>query len=140
MARTSTKPDLPGGITQAQRDELLAAIQAERPDVDTPTAAELTPRDLVVASLLKERDHLEGCPGARVEAYEERAIAPGPATRNIATAGDVVVVVRCITCAGVRYRRSPLDRSVALGANRHVDAVIAQALKDVEPEELDGTL
>ena len=140
----TTKTELPGGITEAQAKKLLEELAAD------PTSAgskprTLTPRERVVASLLRERDHLDGCPviddetaSAQVEAFEERSPAPGPQLRNMgAGPGSPVVVVRCMSCAGSRYFVSELAPHVPTGQGRHVSALIARTLT---PEPAAGEL
>jgi hypothetical protein len=75
--------------------------------------AELTVRDKVAHSLMRERDHLEGCPeytapgskgGGRVEVYTQTVVSPAPEVRALGLeSGDTVTIVRCIECARMRY-------------------------------------
>jgi len=146
----TTKPPLaalPGGITEAQRAALLTEL-ADDPTGARVRARTLTPREAVVASLMRERDHLDGCPvpddgkaSAMVEAYEERAPAPGPQLRSAgAVPGSAVVVVRCIRCAGSRYFVSGAPAHTPVGQGRHVSALIVNAPTTTEPAGLDTTL
>jgi len=140
-------PVLPGGITEDQRAQLLAEIVTD-PTGARSKARTLTPREAVVASLMRERDHLDGCPvpddgkaSAMVEAYEERAPAPGPQLRSAgAVPGSAIVVVRCIRCAGSRYFVSGALAHTPVGEGRHVSALIAETLTTSEPAGLDTTL
>ena len=146
MAETPS-PALPGGITEGQRAALLAELVADPTGARTK-ARTLTPREAVVASLMRERDHLDGCPvpddgkaSAMVEAYEERAPAPGPQLRSAgAVPGSAVVVVRCIRCAGSRYFVSTAPAHIPVGKGLHVTALIADTLTTTEPAGLDTTL
>ena len=138
---------LPGGITAKESAALLAALTS--PPVDEGAKRRpLTPYERVVASLLRDRDHLDGCPIrdadgqlAQVEAYEDRSPAPGQVLRNQgAVKGSPVVVVRCMTCAAQRHVLSPLPAHTKVGEGLHLKALIASTLTTVEPAGLDTTL
>ncbi len=136
---TTTTPSLPGGITTKDRDVLLKELAAD-PTNKGVTTRSFTPRERVIASLMRPRDHLDGCPivedetaSAQVEAYEEVTPAPGRTLRNQgALPGAVVVVARCITCSGTRYFVSLVPAHIGVGNGRHVSALITQTLTTVE--------
>src|SRR5688572_6320437 len=89
--------------------KLLEELKARAGETDQPDTIdrELTAREKVLARLLRERDHLDGCPAiddvrkasARTEAYGDTR--PPIPTRGIGP--KPVVVVRCVECGGSRY-------------------------------------
>lgn len=107
MARTTTKTT--AGALTPEELKLLEELKARADQHGAPDTVdrELTAREKVLATLMRERDHLDGCPAiddvrkasARTEAYGEtrppipaRGLGPRP-----------VVVVRCVECGGSRY-------------------------------------
>ena len=145
---TQTKAELPGGITEGQAKKLLEELAAD-PTTAGAKPRTLTPREKVVASLLRERDHLDGCPvidddkaSAQVEASEDRSPAPGPQLRKLgAGPGSPVVTVRCMSCGGDRHFVSELPPQVPTGQGRHVAALIARTLiPEPAAGELDTSL
>ncbi len=146
---TTTAPALPGGITIKDRDVLLKALAAD-PTNKGATTRSFTPRERVIASLMRPRDHLDGCPvfddetaSAQVEAYEELTPSPGRSLRSQgAVPGSVVVVARCMTCSGTRYFLSAVPAHVGVGQGRHVSALITHTLTaDGDATgDLDGSL
>ncbi len=148
MTTTPTKAAArPGGLTKTEADKLLKELEA-----DPTTAAKarpLSPRERVIGSLLRERDHLDGCPladdpkaaASRVEAYEERTPAPGPQLRNAgAVPGSAIVVVRCMGCAGMRYFVSEAPALTPTGEGRHVSHLIKTTLSGDADGDLDQSL
>lgn len=132
-ATTKTKTqDLIAGLTPAEVAQLRRDLAAEEARGGRDTIdRELTPRERVVGTFLRERDHMEGCPvhGAtsapyKTEAYDAEVTAPGAPLRAIgAQIGDTVTVARCHGCGGIRY---------LLGTTRHN---IARALTDGAPPD-----
>jgi hypothetical protein len=148
-ARAQTSPavrELVAGLTEEERAELLLEL-AERP-ADTGPPRDPTPRERLIADLLKDRDHLEGCPvldgtspAGLVEAYEQISPAPPPGLRALGVGpGDVVVVARCLKCAGVHHYASPAPAGTRYGEGLHVRALLTQRLAPAVAAELDGTL
>jgi len=138
MARntTTTPPDLEAALLEELEAETITEV---------PVATELTPRELEVAKLLRERDHLDGCPvignpgyrgSARVEAYAESIIAPQPVTRSLGLGkGDVVVVAHCMECGAQRYFAPPAGATLANAVGR----LLARIIRDRRGENPDGT-
>lgn len=73
------------------------------------TAAE---RDDRIRSNIRERDHLEDCPGiagdGRVEAFD----APQPSDANTGRPPRKVLVCRCLECGGHRVRETMTMRDI----------------------------
>lgn len=150
MATTPTTTTPPAGLTKKEADALRADLLDRPAGAITPRS--LTPRERLVASLLPDRAHLDGCPsigsdraGVEAEAYEQVATAPEPSlARQGITPNSVVIVVRCIRCSGVRYYPSPSTwPTVPVGEGRHVSAFLASQLDQAEAlaaSDLDGTL
>jgi hypothetical protein len=130
--------DLVAGLSEQERAELLAELADEQPGT-VPVRRDLTPRERLIAGILRERDHLDGCPVfgaadraiARVEAYDETRPA-GPAR----PVPEPVAVFRCLECGGSRY----LDGTVR-------DVLLAELRAELRAEgaepadgDLDGTL
>jgi hypothetical protein len=72
-----------------------------------------TTREERLHKLLGLRPHREGCPGehlggGRLEAWQERVVAPSNELRHLKP-GAHVSVVRCLECNGVRYLEGHLD-------------------------------
>lgn len=131
---TSKAKDLIAGLTEEQRAELLAELEAKPA---TPAGRlELTPRERVTAALLRERDHFDGCPVhgseeraiARVEAYDEVR----PAIPSKGQPATPCAVVRCIECGGMRY----LDNTTVVDELRRALA----GDDEVADGDLDGTI
>lgn len=106
-AKSATDPNT--GLTREQALEALARLEEREPG---PQFRELTDEERVIASWLRDRDHLDGCPsitdvevaGRAVEAYNELAVAPAKALRNKGVKpGDTVIVVRCMKCGGIQH-------------------------------------
>lgn len=141
---TSTTAGLSPAEAEALRDELTAT-----PEVVNESRA-LSPREKATAALLRDRDHLDGCPSidddgreavALVEAYELVATAPSSALkRQGIQPGDPVVAVRCLRCAGARHLASPADRHLPAGSGRHIAAVLLRQISAGDEGELDTTL
>lgn len=120
---TKTKTqELIAGLTVDERAQLLRDLAAEEARGDhTGAPRELTPRERVVGTFLRERDHMEGCPvhGATIapyktEAYDAEVTAPGTPVRALgAQAGDIVTVARCHGCGGIRYLRGTVRENIA---------------------------
>lgn len=137
MARnTTTGPD-------AREDELLAALEVET-TTEVPVA-ELNARELEVTKLMRDRDHLDGCPvidnpgyrgSARVEAYAETVIAPQPMLRALGLGkGDVVVAAHCMECGAQRFFAPPAGTTIANAVGR----LLAQNIRARRGENPDGT-
>ncbi len=129
--------------------EMAAAALAERQAAATrpPAADESSIETQAVAAMMRERDHLEGCPvhrgqsgygSDRVEAYEQRVTAPSPGlTQNGVSPGETIVVLHCQECGQLRYFPQFTTR------DEFLDASLTQLAGEPEPEpadDLDGTL
>lgn len=147
MTSTRKKPTT---IQDAAR-QALELRQQRRAEGLAPV--EITPEQIALAGVLRERDHLEGCPvpaavdgPARVEAYAEAAIAPGPELRSVGVApGETVLVIRCHGCGGIRYVGDFAGLSPAPARDALVDRELARLAGleeelEGEGEELDETL
>lgn len=121
------------GLTEKERQDLLAELTVN------PAAATLrhalTSREKVTASLLRERDHLDGCPvfedpmgGARTEAYDDTR----PANPAQGVGPQPVAIIRCLECSGTRY----INGSTVLQTLR---SALAGA-PDGDTDGLDGSL
>jgi hypothetical protein len=97
------------GLSREQALQALARLEASSSATDV---RELSDEERVIASWLRERDHLDGCPSIddervasrAVEAYDETVIAPGKVLRGLGiTAGQTVLIVRCLKCGGIRH-------------------------------------
>ena len=121
-----------GGLTEEQRDALLAELTAN-PTASAAAERKLSPREIVTASLIRDRDHLDGCPahddpklGAiRAEAYTDTR----PAVPAKGKPAEPVAVIRCLECAGTRYI-----------VGQTVESVLAEALAAPSDEPLDDEL
>jgi hypothetical protein len=113
-ARTTPKAKaakIAAGLTEEERAALLAELDVTP---ESKVRRALSPRERVTASLMRERDHLDGCPvfedlelgGARTEAYDE--VKPAQPARGIPP--RPVAILRCLECGGTRYIE---DRTVA---------------------------
>lgn len=134
-ARTTPKDKVAaivGGLTEEERDALLAELTVTP---EQKISRKLSPRERVTAALMRERDHLDGCPvfedlelgGARTEAYDETR--PAIPARGIPP--RAVAILRCLECGGTRYID---DRTVA-------DVIREELVGDhVEAAGLDGTI
>lgn len=116
MAR-STATDKPkvtlADLDDAARAELLAELAAEAAKRNREVAGievdgaerELSAREVAIRALLRDRDHLDGCPVygstlGRVEAYEQVK----PANPARAEPASTMTIARCIECGGSRVR------------------------------------
>lgn len=135
---TPTRPKVTlNDLDDDARKALLAELEAEQRRSDTvagiaPDAAEreLTPREVAVRAILRERDHLDGCPVygstvGRVEAYA----ATRPANPAAARPAQTMTVARCIECGGTRT----LEGDVATVLRATLEAA-------EEPTDLDGSI
>lgn len=119
------------GLTTEERDELLRELTAN--PASATARAELPPRERLIGSLLKERNHLDGCPvitdelgGLRCEAYDETK----PAIPSKGEPAHNVAVLRCLECGGTQYVHK-----------KTVAEVLSEALQDeAEDGELDGSI
>jgi len=149
--KTTDELTTPAGLAPAEAEALIAELEAT-PET-TMEARELGPRERATAALLRERDHLDGCPSITddldvagavplVEAYELVATAPASSLRRAGVGpGDPVIVVRCLRCAGSRHLASPLGPTAPVGAGRHVAAVLVESIRGASGAgELDTTL
>jgi len=147
-ARSPSPAALIAGLTEQERAALLLELQ--RADASVGEAErDPTPRERLIADLLRERDHLEGCPiiehsanpAGLVEAYEQISPAPPLALRALGVnPGDVVVVARCLRCSGVHHYASVARPGTRFGDGQHVRALLTQRLTPQAVAELDGTL
>lgn len=122
MATRTKSETIIAGLTEEERAALLHDLEAERQSGEvTGLERDLTPRERVIGALMRERDHMDGCPvhGAtrgtlKVEAYDAFVDAPGPPLRSIgARKGDTVTVTRCQECGGVRYYAGTVNANLA---------------------------
>lgn len=126
------------GLSDEERLKLLGELADDRP-LATIEARELTPRERVIASLLPERAHLEGCPvidapasavALVVEASDSISPAPGQALKRLGVRpGDYCTTVRCIQCGGSKH---------LAGTVREV--LLARLTLEPVLGELDGTI
>lgn len=153
MARTPTQ------TADDTRRELLEELRSRQTSPGDAPLHELSAWEREVDTLLRERDHREGCPvvdrpgfrgRAGVEATGEPIAAPGPALRELGLGrGDVVVTAHCRECGAMRYFAPPPgvradDPEVS---RRAVEALLTDRLEralgpggNAAPAELDGSL
>jgi hypothetical protein len=132
MPRATAKPKLDVTTLSAEeRAELLAELTAT--PADEVSMRELTPRERLVASLMRDRDHLDGCPayrdergGIRTEAYDELK----PAIPSKGIPARPVAVLRCVECSGTRYFEDTNVKAVLL----------AELSSSGEEVDLDGSI
>lgn len=140
MPTTRTAKNTGAGALTPEKLALLEELKAGaarggQPDV---IGRELTAREQVLAGLLRERDHLDGCPAiddvrkaaARTEAYGETR-PPDPAK---GLGPRPVVIVRCVECGGSQYFDdvtrpdelilTELERVAAVGDDGDLDSTL----------------
>lgn len=147
MATRTTKT-----ITPA--DEATRALEQRRKAREKRTAhVDVTIEQRAVAAMLRERDHREACPAyeapdgaARVEAYADRTVAPGPDLQALGVGqGDIVIVVRCLECGQLRYlagyeqHRTP-QAALESFVDDQLTALADQTVLDTDAGDLDTNL
>lgn len=143
MATTTRKPKVSiGDLSPEDKAALVAELRAEQAANAEPWAPgaeprELTARERAVRLLLRERDHMDGCPlildesrtAGRVEAYSEVR----PANPARAEPAKTVTVARCIECGGARYMDGDVRTNIIASLEDHPGA-------GANTDTLDGSL